>query len=119
MVIGKPLTVGQNPIAMLADPTNAFLYIACNVGNNVYGFKMNTTTGLLSALSPALEPTGAGPVSLAMHGSNNNSNEYLYVSNNGQSTLSGYIVNLASGDLSSPLAPVIFPPGNPYGIAGR
>jgi hypothetical protein len=118
-VIGKPSSVGQNPIAMLADPTNTFLYIACNVGNNVYAFRMNTSSGILTALSPALQPTGAGPVALAMHGSNNNSNEYLYVSNNGQSTLSGYIVNLASGNLSSPLAPVIFPPGNPYGIAGR
>ncbi len=104
---------------MLADPTNSFLYIACNVGNNVYAFKMNTSTGILSALSPALQPTGAGPVALAMHPSDNSSNEYLFVSNNVSSTLSGYIVNLASGDLSSPLAPLIFPPGNPYGIAGR
>lgn len=117
--IGKVTSIGQNPIAMLADPTNTFLYIACNVGNNVYGFRMNTTTGILTALAPALQPTGAGPVALSIQPSDNNSNEYLFVSNNGQSTISGYIVNLASGNLSNPLAPVIFPPGNPYGIAGR
>ncbi len=118
-VVGKPANIGQNPIAMLADPTKTFLYIACNVGNNVYAFRMNTTSGVLSALSPALQPTGSGPVALAMHGSDNNSNEYLFVSNNVSSTISGYIVNLTSGNLSSPLAPLIFPPGNPYGIAGR
>lgn len=118
-VIGKPSSVGQNPIAMLADPTNTFLYIACNVGNNVYAFRMNTSSGILTGLAPALQPTGAGPVALAMHPSSNNSAEYLYVSNNGQSTISGYIVNLANGDLVAPLAPTIFPPGNPYGIAGR
>ena len=117
-VVGKPTTVGQNPIAMLADPTNTFLYIVCNVGNNVNAFKMNTSTGVLTAQGKQ-QPTGAGPVALAMHPSDNNSNEYLYVSNNGASTLSGYIVDLTSGDLSTPLAPVIFPPGNPYGIAGR
>lgn len=118
-VTGKPLTVGQNPIAMLADPTHTFLYIACYVGNNVYAFKMTTGTGILTPLSPALEPTGAGPVSLAINPSNNNSNEYLYVSNNTGSTLSGYTVNLTTGGLSNPLAPFIFTPGNPYGLAGR
>ncbi|MGA9472782.1 MAG: beta-propeller fold lactonase family protein [Terriglobales bacterium] len=118
-VVGKPSTVGQNPIVMLADPTNTFLYVACNVGNNVYAFKMNTTTGVPTALSPALQPTGAGPVALSIQPSDNNSNEYLYVSNNVGNTLSGYIVNLTTGNLSNPLAPVIFPPGNPYGIAGH
>jgi hypothetical protein len=118
-VVGKPASIGQNPITMLADPTNTFLYIACNVGNNIYAFRMNTTTGVLTGLSPALQPTGSGPVALAMHASNNNSNEYLFVSNNNSSTVTGYIVNLTSGNLSNPLAPLIFPPGNPYGIAGR
>jgi 6-phosphogluconolactonase (cycloisomerase 2 family) len=118
-VVGKPASIGQNPIAMLADPTSTFLYIACNVGNNVYAFRMNTTTGVLTGLSPALQPTGAGPVALSIQPSDNNSNEYLFVSNNASSTVSGYIVNLTSGNLSNPLAPLIFPPGNPYGIAGR
>jgi len=115
----KPTNVGQNPITMITDPTNTFLYIACNVGNNVYGFRMGTGTGSLTPLSPALQPTGAGPVSLAIHPSNNNSNEFLYVANNTASTIVGYTVNLTSGNLSNPMAPVIFTPGNPYGIAGR
>ena len=115
----KPTNVGQNPIAMITDPTNTFLYIACNVGNNVYAFRMGTQTGALTPLAPALEPTGAGPVALAIHPSNNNSNEFLYVANNTASTIVGYTVNLTSGDLSNPMAPVIFTPGNPYGVAGR
>jgi hypothetical protein len=115
----KPTTIGQNPITMLADPTNTFLYIACYAGSNIYAFRMNSTNGALTALSPALVPTGAGPVSLAIHPSSNNSNEFLYVSNNTGNSLIGYDLNLTTGDLGSPMAPVIFTPGNPYGIAGR
>jgi hypothetical protein len=116
----KPLSVGQNPIAFLVDPTNTFLYVACNVGNNVYAFKMTTSTGVLTPLAPPLEPSGgAGPVTLAMHPSSNNSNEFLYVANNGSSTLVEYVVNLTTGDLSNPLAPLIFTAGNPYGMAAK
>ncbi|HTR26361.1 MAG TPA: beta-propeller fold lactonase family protein [Terriglobales bacterium] len=117
--IGKVMSVGQNPTSILVDPTNTFMYVACYVGNNVYAFRMTTGTGILTALSPALEPTGAGPVALAMHASVNNTNEFLYVANNTASTISGYTVNLTSGALSNPMAPFIFTPGNPYGIAGR
>jgi hypothetical protein len=115
----KPTNVGQNPMAMIADPTNSFLYIACNVGNNVYAFKLGTGTGSLLALSPPLQPTGAGPVALTIHASRNTSNEFLYISNNVGNTISGYTVNLTNGNLSNPMAPFIFTPGNPYGVAGR
>ncbi|MGA9355972.1 MAG: beta-propeller fold lactonase family protein [Terriglobales bacterium] len=118
-VTGKLTTVGQNPFAMLVDPTNSFLYITCNVGNNVYGFKMTTNTGALTPLAPPLEPTGSSPVALAMHPSINNTNEFLYVANNANSTISGYTVDVTSGNLSNPMAPVIFTAGNPYGVAGR
>jgi len=119
VAIGTAMNTGQNPIAMLADPSNTFLYVACNVGNNVYGFTMTTATGILVSLSPALQPTGTGPVALAMHPSSNVSNEYLYVANNAGSTISGYTVNVTTGSLSSPMSPIIFPPGNPYGMAAR
>jgi len=118
-VIGKVTSVGQNPTSMLVDPTNTFLYVACYVGNNVYAFRITTGTGILNPMSPALEPTGAGPVALAMHASVNNTNEFLYVANNTGSTISGYTVNLTSGALSNPMAPFIFTPGNPYGVAGK
>lgn len=114
-----PTTVGEKPVAMIADPTNTFLYIACYYGNNIYGFKMTPSTGALTPLNPGLRPTGTGPVSMAIHPSNNNSNEFLYVANNTASTLVGYSVNLTSGDLGNPMAPVIFTSGNPYGLAGR
>ena len=117
--IGSPTTVGQNPIAMLPDPTFNFLYVACAVGNNVYAFRMTTGTGILTPLAPPLEPTGLEPVALAIHASNNTTNEYLYVSNNAASTISGYTVNVTSGALSSPMAPLIFTPGNPYGMVGK
>ena len=75
--------------------------------------------GNSDAAAPPLEPTGLEPVALAIHASNNTTNEYLYVSNNAASTISGYTVNVTSGALSSPMAPLIFTPGNPYGMVGK
>jgi hypothetical protein len=50
--VGTPVSVGMNPRAMLADPSNSFLYIACTGSNSVYGFHMTTGTGLLTPLTP-------------------------------------------------------------------
>lgn len=115
---GTPSNVGQNPVAMLVDPTNSFLYIACNGTNQVYGFSMGTTSGKLSALSPASVPTGAQPVALAMHGGLNSSSEFLYSSNNGSSTITGWPVEATTGTLGSAFT-TLFTPGAPSGMAGR
>jgi len=87
---GPPSNVNQNPVAMLVDPTNSFLYVACNGSNQVYGFGIGPSSGNLSALSPAYQQTGLQPVALAMHGGANSNSEFLYSSNNGSSTVSGW-----------------------------
>jgi hypothetical protein len=116
--VGSPASIGQSPTVMLTDPTNSFLYIACTGGNAVYGFHMITGTGALQALSPASQPTGGSPVALAMHPNYNAGAEFLYVSNNTGSSISGFNVAVTTGSLSSPVT-VIFSPGAPSGIAGR
>lgn len=116
--VGTPMSVGMNPGAMLADPTNSFLYVACTGSNTVYGFHMTTGTGALGALTPPLMPTGASPVALAMHPNFNNGAEFLYVSNNTGSSVTGYNVQVTTGTLSNPQT-VLFFPGEPSGIAGR
>jgi len=116
--VGSPQSVGQFPGAMLADPTNSFLYVACTGANAVYGFHMTTGTGVLTALGPASQPTGGSPVALAMHPNFNAGAQFLYVSNNTGSSITGFNAAVTTGSLTSPLT-VIFSPGAPSGIAGR
>ena len=56
-----PTAVGQNPLALVVDPTNNFLYVASEGANTVYGFRINTSAGTLAPLSPANQPTGSQP----------------------------------------------------------
>ena len=116
--VGSPASVGQNPGSMLTDPTNSFLYIACTRSNAVYAFHMTTGTGVLTALSPASQPTGGSPMALAMHPNFNAGAQFLYVSNNTGSSITGFNAAVTTGSLSSPIT-VIFSPGAPSGIAGR
>src|ERR1017187_97511 len=116
--VGTPFSVGMNPGAMLVCPTNSFLYIACAGSNAVYGFHMTTGTGTLNGLTPPLMPTGGTPAGLAMHPNFNNGAEFLYVSNNTGSSISGYNVQVTTGTLSNPQT-VLFFPGEPSGIAGH
>jgi 6-phosphogluconolactonase (cycloisomerase 2 family) len=116
--VGQPSSVGEYPIAMLVDPTNTFLYIACNGSNQVYGFSMGTASGKLTALTPAYQPTGTQPVALAMHGGINTTSEFLYSSNNFSSTITGWPVVATTGSLGNQIT-VEFSPGSPYGMAGK
>lgn len=116
--VGSPASIGQNPRAMQADPTNSFLYVACTGANTVYGFQMTKGTGVLTTLTPPSQPTGGSPVALAMHPNYNAGAQFLYVSNNTGSSITGFNVAVTTGSLTSPLT-VIFSPGAPSGIAGR
>jgi 6-phosphogluconolactonase (cycloisomerase 2 family) len=116
--IGTPVTVGMNPESMIVDPTNSFLYVACTGSNQVYGFHMTTGTGKLGPLTPPSVPTGASPVGLAIHPNYNNGAEFLYVSNNTGSSITGFDLEVSTGTLSSPQT-VLFYPGEPSGIAGH
>ncbi len=112
-----PPSIGQNPVAMLVDPTNSFLYVLCYLSSQVYGYHINTTAGTLTALNPANLPTGSLPVAMAMHPSTNNSAQFLYTSNSNSSNISGFSLGTTSGSMSS-LPPTIAP-GAPNGMAAR
>jgi 6-phosphogluconolactonase (cycloisomerase 2 family) len=116
--LGSTSTVGQHPVAILVDPTNAFMYVACRESNQVFAFGIGNNTGKLTALNPASQPTGASPVALALHASTNSSTEYLYSANNGSSSITGWSVVATTGVLGNPIN-VPFAPGQPSGMAGR
>jgi 6-phosphogluconolactonase (cycloisomerase 2 family) len=102
---------------MLVDPTNNFLYVAAQGTNQVFGFKINTTSGQLSALSPASQPTGSLPVALAMHPAINSAGQFLYVSNSASSNISGFAVSTTTGAMSNPTT--VISPAGPSGMAAK
>jgi len=96
--VGSPVSVGLSPIAMTVDPTNTFLFVVNHDSATVSGFRINATTGVLSALTPATVSTGLGPVAVSMH----SSGKFLFVSNNGASSVSAYNVDTTTGAMSTP-----------------
>ncbi|MGB9072284.1 MAG: beta-propeller fold lactonase family protein [Terriglobales bacterium] len=113
--VGSPVSVGQAPVALAGDPTNNFLYVACETSNQVYAFRISTATGVLSRLNPAFLSTGSFPVAMAMHPTG--IFLYLYVSNNASSNLSGFTVNTTSGQLGNPITVISL--GQPAGLVAK
>jgi hypothetical protein len=112
-----PTPAGQNPIQMLVDPTNNFLYVIAEDSNQLLGFHINTTAGTLAPLSPAYQPTGLQPVSVTIHVSINATGQYLYTSNNGSDNVSGFTMGTTSGALGSPIT--VITPATPSGLTAH
>src|SRR6266851_4240133 len=105
--------VGQDPVGMVVDPTNKFLYVVNEGSSQVFGFRIGTTEGTLTALTPANLSTGSQPVALAMH----SSGKFLYTSNNNASSISAFAVSTTSGSMSS--LNTVSSPSGPRGMAAR
>jgi hypothetical protein len=120
-----PSTVGSDPVAMLVDPTDNFLYVLSRGQNQVAGFKITTTSGTLTALSPPSLPTGSQPVSMAMHAAVNSagqslysaSGQFLYTSNNSTSNITGFALSTTTGSMSNPFT--VSAPAAPTGMAAH
>ena len=120
-----PTPAGSDPVGMLVDPTNNFLYVVSELSNQVFGFRINTTAGTLTALSPPYQPTGSQPVSMAMHPSVNaagqslysSSGQFLYTSNTLSSNITGFTLSTTSGSMSSPITVVA--PAAPSGMTAH
>jgi hypothetical protein len=116
-----PTSAGSYPGQMVIDPTNNFLYVASAFSSQVFGFRMNTSAGILSALAPAYSPTGSNPVSLVLLpsvnsvGQNfNGYGQFLFVSNNGSSNIQGFTLNTTDGAMSNPIT--VIAPASPSGM---
>jgi hypothetical protein len=118
-----PSSVGSDPLAMVVDPTNNFIYVMSKGQSQVSGFQINTTAGTLTALSPPNLPTGSQPVAMAMHASVNSagqalyssSGQFLYTSNSGSSNITGLTLSTTTGSMGSPFT--VSSPAAPSGIA--
>jgi Lactonase, 7-bladed beta-propeller len=112
--LGSSANAGSAPVAMVADPTSQFLFVASENSSQVFGFRINGTQGTLSALNPVNMSTGLSPIALAMH----STGKFLFVSNNGSSNISSFNVNTTSGALSSPIA-ITTSNAEPAGLVSR
>ena len=108
----SPTSTGQEPVGMVVDPTNKFLYVVCHGSSQVFGYQINTTTGVLTA--PANLPSqGSQPVALAMH----SSGKFLYVSNSISNTIGAFTLSTTTGSMSTTSS--VNSPVAPSGMAAR
>ena len=107
------VSVDQSPLAMAADPTNSFLYVVNRDSSNLRAFRINQSTGVLSALNPSTVSTGLTPVAISMH----STGKFLFVSNNAGSSVSAFNVDTTSGALSN--ASIVTSTAQPAGLAAR
>lgn len=117
-----PTSAGSYPGQMAVDPTNNFLYVASAFSSQLFAFHMNTSAGTLSPLAPAYEPTGTDPVSMVLLpsvnsvGQNfNGYGQFIFVSNNGSSNITGFTLNTTDGALGNPIT--VIAPAAPTGMA--
>ena len=110
-----PSAAGKNPVQMLVDPTNSFLYALSEGSNQVFAFTINTTSGELSEAAVPYQPTGTLPVSMALHPSVFNTGQYLYTSNSASSNITGFTLSTTNGAMLNPIT--VIAPAAPSGMA--
>ncbi len=124
-VSGSPFSAGIGPSAISTDATGLFLYVVDQTSNQISQFKISTGTGALTALSPAAVSTGTTPYGLTvvtgttLVTATGGTIEYLYVTNNGSTTVSAYSFDSTLGVLNVLGQPTPTISGSPTGIAGR
>ena len=108
----SPTSTGQEPVGIVVDPTNKFLYVVCQGTSQVFGYQINTTTGALTAPS-SLPSQGSQPVALAVH----SSGKFLYVSNSNSNTIGAFTLSTTTGSISATTS--VNSPVGPSGMAAR
>jgi 6-phosphogluconolactonase (cycloisomerase 2 family) len=112
---------GVGPIAMTTDPAAKYFYALANGGSQVIGYTLNQVTGQLTAISGTggtVVSTGANPVAFTLRSDGSlDGNFWLFVSNNGGSTISTYSMQGTTGKLTA--LPQLTSPLAPYGIGSR
>lgn len=93
-----PLNSGTNDgdHYIAVHPSGKFAYVVDETLNTVSMFTVDSSTGVLTAISPATVSTGNYPKSITF----DPSGKYAYVTNYSSNTVSIYRVNLATGVLS-------------------
>ena len=110
-VLGSPFTIGSGsgPGPVVIDPFGNYLYVVFTRSNQVSPFHISTETGTLTAGTP--QATGRIPTAVAIRADDN----WLFVTNNEDGTLSQYSIIPATGALST--LPTVQTATQPWGVA--
>jgi YVTN family beta-propeller protein len=98
-----------NPYAVATYPggTDLYLYITDNTANVVQAYSYSATTGIVAAIGPDSYNVGTAPEAIVI----DPTGTYLYVSNTGSGTVSGFVITPGTGALTAT-------PGSPYTASG-
>lgn len=93
------IPAGVMPVFLDIEPTGKFAYVSSAAGAEVFGYAINSSTGALTALSPASYSTGTGskPQFITI----DPSGKFGYTANEGTSNLSGFAINPSTGVLTA------------------
>jgi 6-phosphogluconolactonase len=126
-VSGSPFSAGSGPIEIAFDPAFGFAYVVDKQSFDISQYSFGPSNGVLTPLSPPTISTGTTPVSIAIRSGTTGTNigntttnpvDYVYVANNGASTVSIFTLNTTTGLLNILGSPfVTF--GNPSAVAAR
>jgi 6-phosphogluconolactonase (cycloisomerase 2 family) len=97
---GSPYQAGVKPSSLVADPTNRFVYVTDFASNQLIGYGINSGS-ILNFLINGPFKTGNQPTSVAI----DPRGKYMYVSNALDSSVSAYLIDLATGTPSSAVNP--------------
>jgi 6-phosphogluconolactonase len=92
------ISAGPAPFGVTIDPSGRFAYVPDqDFTNTVSEFTIDQTTGVLTQTVQATAPTGMGPTSVAV----DPSGKFAYVANRGDNTVSMFIIDSTTGDLTA------------------
>jgi 6-phosphogluconolactonase len=97
---GSPYQAGVKPSALTADPTNRFVFVTDFASNQLIGYGINSGS-ILKFLINGPFKTGNQPSSVAI----DPRGKYMYVSNALDSSVSAYVIDLATGTPSAAVNP--------------
>src|SRR6266566_5195715 len=106
-VAGSPYSTGTQSLALAADPSRSFLYVANSQSSNISAFRINAANGALSVVAGSPFPAEFGMYSLVVDPL---SGQFLYAVTGSSEKLWIYSINTSTGALS-PLS------GTPMAIA--
>ncbi len=94
-VPGSPFAAGNAPISISVDPLGEFVYVANRSTNNVTPFRINQSTGALTAGSNVLAELNPQAITVDPSG------KYVYVVNGDSASVSRYTIDSGTGALTS------------------
>jgi 6-phosphogluconolactonase (cycloisomerase 2 family) len=80
---------GTSPVAAATNSTGAFLYVANSASTNLSQFKVDTTTGTLTALTTSVAGTGTNPESIVV----DPDAKFIFVINQQSNSITEFTIN--------------------------